>query len=182
LSCQVNFFSDAVDTEVLHDWLLGELSDWLFIRCDRGTRDALTPVRITALRERAVGSMGFLIASEDIGALEMSPRSGKQDEFVIQPRLNPVLEYSPSRMLDNGRTCHVGRFYWAFDCEVGDATEKKVSKVMRWVRSNTKPIPGYSGFRIFPHASQSVEFLKFWVIDPIRNPLNDRGEETSTVA
>lgn len=180
MSKQTNFLADVADNECLHDWLAIELRNWLFIRTDRGTLDEFEPIPIaTALREAEMPKKSFLIAADGVNRLQLTPRSGKESEYVLHPALNPVLEYSPSRILADGLTCHVGRFYWASNSELNPGTGKAVSRLMRWIRESTKPVTSYERFRVFPHAALHAVFLKFWAVDSIPNPFRTQSDITS---
>jgi hypothetical protein len=168
MSQQVNFFADPEDAARLNAFLLSKLSNWLLIATDRGVKSSFSPQPITFLEREELPRKVLLLPFQESENLYFSPRSEKEGEFVIQPSLNPVLEYSPCKVLSDGRILHTGRFYWAFERK-----NSAVMAVMRWVRSKTVPVSDYSAFRIFPSASKSADYLQFWAMDPIRNPLKD---------
>jgi hypothetical protein len=170
VSKQINFLADAEDAKQIHAFLFSKLSEWLLIVTDRGNMGSLTPQPITTLEREELPRKVLLFPSEESKNLYFSPRSEKEGEFMIQPVLNPVLEYIPCKAHE-GRVIHVGRFLWAFERQ-----HSKAAAVMRWVRANTVTVPGYSAFRIFPGASKSADYLQFWAMDPIRNPFSKHSD------
>ena len=181
MSKQVCFFGDSVDLERLHAWLRSEFDGWFIIRSDRGSIQELEPLAITTTAALGSSSKSFIVSADEARNVELAPRTEAAADFIIFPAVNPVLEYSPPSMLEDGRTCHVGRLYWAFAGRVSDSTSLGVSRILRWVRGGSQAIPGYEPiFRILPHAAKSVDYLQAWAVQPTTNPLKPREESLSS--
>ena len=97
MSKQFNFFAMNEDITVIGDMILGVFAAELFWIPERGTEAVmnLQPVRNWQdLSYQRLGGMAFIVPKNLKGKLVI--KKIEADLFVIQPRLSPVFELSPS--------------------------------------------------------------------------------------
>jgi hypothetical protein len=163
LSKQVNFFADAVDSRHLHETILRLFPGLMAIWTTHGTADALEPARVAEPDDLSGKTEKMLLVPEwarhrltfhyvkDIA----SP------VFTVAMRENPVIEYRPCIMLQGGNCIRTGRLYWAYGGELPREDERRVSRLLSWVRSRSRRIRRDESFRIMPHAAETAGTLDF---------------------
>ena len=150
MGMQVNFFADPSDAFLLEEWLCATFPD-LKVFSRKG--EPLEHWRLESPSDRRAREAIMMICLPwAAGTIEQLLREGVAGLYSAQV---PCIEYSAC--IYSGAEVlriEVGRFYWGFQGEpLAPEEEEDVKRILRWVRSRSRPLQSDQRFRIFNQTS-----------------------------
>ncbi len=163
---QLNCFAAPEDAAGFHSWLLTTFPDMAVVYDDSAahqTGRVPQPLRAALLGLETV----YLIPEWAKDRLVYSPPGSMVALDLFD---SPVLTYSPSVIQTDKECIEAGRIYWGFRGHIERLEKKQIATIFRWVESHSEVVPGWGGWRMFPHAKR-IPFVRQSVTDPKPNPL-----------
>lgn len=160
MSRQINFYAAPADTERIHQWLLSEFPGLTVISQRKGPREHTIPADASQPRAFWRYPVSLLVpawAKQFLQVEDLSPKF--PDQYIVNCRTSPVLEYEPCHWDEAERIATSSRFFWAYPGELPDAATRQINKLFRWVQRNTITAEGMA-FRFFPIAASTARQVR----------------------
>ncbi len=168
MSQQINFFHDNEDISLIFEFFVTVFQDFYLVH-ERGEVLHLKPSSIKSIQEFQVfcesDDLLFLVLSGNIKKISL--RKVKENIYRVDPNNSPVLEFSPSKIIEKNDTLRVGRIMYSYDAD--SDMKRLVVSLIRKIRKVSDKIPESSGFWLMPNA-KNYKYLQYWLGKPRKNP------------